>query len=236
MNLNNELREIAFQFGASYFGVADLSTVQDILYEQGGQEVTGYPYSISIGITLIHAIVDSLPDKHKYSVALNYDQHAYKIVNNRLDLIASILSSRIQNKGYKVLPISAAERIDDDRIRASFSHKLGANLAGLGWIGKSCLLVTPENGPRVRWTSILTDAPLQASGSRVEVKCGDCVECVNICPAKAFSGRNFIEGEPRELRYDARKCEQHFEVMKDNGELPVCGLCLYICPFGRKQK
>lgn len=140
----------------------------------------------------------------------------------------------MQQSGYRVLPIPASKRYDDERICAVFSHKLGAYLAGLGWIGKSCLLVTPEDGPRVRWTSILKDAPLQPTGEQVEEKCGDCMECVDICPTKAFTGQSFRNNEPREVRYDARKCEKYFETMKEKGHIDVCGMCLYICPHGRK--
>lgn len=82
----------------------------------------------------------------------------------------------IDKKGYRALPLPAAERIDDERICASFSHKMGASLSGLGWIGKNCLLVTPEHGPRVRWTTILTDAPLEPTGNLQEQKCGRCTK------------------------------------------------------------
>ena len=67
----------------------------------------------------------------------------------------------------------------------------------------------------------------------MEGKCGDCTQCVDICPAEAFTGRNFDISEPRDIRYDARKCEKYFEAMKANGEIGVCGMCLYVCPYGR---
>ena len=110
---------------------------------------------------------------------------------------------------------------------------MAAHLAGLGWIGKSCLLVTPEAGPRVRWTTVLTDAPLKA-GTPMEMRCGDCHECVDICPVKAFTGRNFIESEPREARYDARRCEKYLKGLEASTGYGVCGMCLYICPHGKK--
>lgn len=236
MILNKKIEDLSKQFGITYFGVADLSIAQDAVIEQGGGIVSRYPYSISLGIPLLKDIVDQLPNRHQRAVVLNYSHHAYDVINQRLDITASIISSFIQNEGYRVLPIPAAERVDDERICASFSHKLGARLAGLGWIGKSCLLVTPQHGPRVRWTSILTDAPLQPTGIPMEEKCDTCKECVDICPTKAFTGRNFCIGEPREIRYDARKCEKYFEVMKAERQISVCGMCLYICPFGRKGK
>jgi epoxyqueuosine reductase len=234
MSIQNEIGKLAKQFGIAYFGVADLSSAHDAVLEQGGDIVSKYPYSISLGIPLLKEIVDQLPDRRQRAVALNYRHHAYDIINQRLDITSSIISSFIQGEGYRVLPIPAAERVDDEKICASFSHKLGARLAGLGWIGKSCLLVTSEHGPRVRWTSILTDAPLKPTGIPMEERCGECTECVDICPTKAFTGRNFCIGETRETRYEARKCEKYFDGMKAGGQLPVCGMCLYICPHGRK--
>ncbi len=234
MSLNTKIEELARQFGIAYFGVADLSSAQNAVFEQGGALVTNYPYSITLGIPLIKSIVDQLPNRNQREVALSYKLHAYDIINQRLDITSSIISSFIQDEGYRVLPIPASARVDDERICASFSHKLGARLAGLGWIGKSCLLVTPEHGPRVRWTSILTDAPLEPTGEPMDEKCGDCTACVDICPVSAFTGRNFRSDESREIRYDARKCEKYFEYMKSSRNIAVCGMCVYTCPHGKK--
>jgi ferredoxin len=55
---------------------------------------------------------------------------------------------------------------------------------------------------------------------------------VEICPVQAITGRPFREDEPRVLRLDARRCEQYFQEMERSIGLPVCGLCLYICPYG----
>lgn len=100
------------------------------------------------------------------------------------------------------------EHVVRDRELGLFSHKLAAHLAGLGWIGKSCLPVTPEAGPRVRWASVLTDAPL-AAGEQLEERCGECEACVEVCPAGAFSGRSFFSDEPRAARFDAFKCRYY---------------------------
>jgi len=92
---------------------------------------------------------------------------------------------------------------------------MSAHLAGLGWIGKNCLLVTPEEGPRVRWTTVLTDAPLQVTGKPMEERCGDCEACIAICPVKAFTGEPFRENESREARFDAGKCNRYFAQMRE---------------------
>jgi epoxyqueuosine reductase len=234
LHLDERIKKLVEAENADFFGVADLSLAHDAIREQGGPLVAKYPRSISIGIRLLDILVDELPNRHERAVALNYRHHAYDIINRRLDLIASPVSSLLQDEGYDAYPVPASERYDDERICAVFSHKLAANLAGLGWIGKSCLLVTPEAGPRVRWVTVLTDAPLKATGSPMEVQCGDCQDCVDICPPSAFTGRAFSKEEPREMRYDARKCEKYFEDTEKTIGLAVCGLCLYVCPHGRK--
>lgn len=34
---------------------------------------------------------------------------------------------------------------------------------------------------------------------------------------------------------DARKCERFYDEMEAQGKVAVCGMCLYICPKGRKR-
>ncbi|HMK54055.1 MAG TPA: 4Fe-4S double cluster binding domain-containing protein [Methanobacteriaceae archaeon] len=230
MTLNELLDELVHQEGADFFGVADLSHAYDTILEQGGTEVASYPRAISIGIALMDSIIDQLPQAFERAVAVSY-RHHYDITNLRLDLLAARVASTLQKEGHKSLPIPASKRSEDHPIKAVFSHKLAANLAGLGWIGKSCLLITPEAGPRVRWVTVLTNAPLSVTGPAMEESCGDCAECVDACPVGAFTGEPFREGEPREVRYDAAKCEKyHYEEQKE--EWTVCGLCIYSCPRG----
>jgi epoxyqueuosine reductase QueG len=235
--LDRRLEEIAREMGADFFGVADLVPLREEIRRQGGDEVASYPRAVSFGIRLLDSIVDRLPERlEEPAVSVNYLNHCYDTVNTRLDLIASRLGGVLQQEGHRVLPLPSSERHDSVRICAQFSHKLAARQAGMGWIGKSCLLVTPEAGPRVRWNSVLTDAPLIPTGSPMEEKCGKCSECVETCPPGAFTGRAFIEGEPREARYDARKCERYFQSMNAAKGRAACGLCLYACPFGRSAR
>ena len=236
MQLDEQVRSLAQDLGADIYGIADLSLAHDFILNQGGADAASYPKAVSIGIVLQHAIVDQLPRREERAVAVEYKHHAYDVLNDRLDLIASRIASFLQQQGYKAFPIPASKRVDDERICAIISHKLAAHLAGLGWIGKSCLLITPKAGPRVRWVTVLTDSPLQPTGQPLDERCGDCQKCVEICPVGAFSGRPFREDEPRETRYDARKCENYFKDLEKKTGLGVCGLCLYVCPFGRWKR
>jgi epoxyqueuosine reductase len=234
MESDNELDFLAKTLGADFFGVADLSDAHDAILDQGGAGIAKYPRAISMGISLFDDVVDRLPQRLERAVAIDYRHHCYDVINQRLDNITSRLSSILQGDGYRVFPIPASKRVDDEKLSGIFSHKMAAHLAGLGWIGKSCLLVTPENGTRVRWATVLTDASLNVTGEPMSEQCGTCNQCVEICPVKAFTGEPYRTGEPRETRYDASKCDRYFDWLEEKGKLSVCGMCLYICPIGRQ--
>jgi epoxyqueuosine reductase QueG len=235
MNLDTQLRILALSSGADYFGVADLSSAHDAILAQGGERVARYPMAIAIGMGLQDSLVDFLPDKDPDG-AIVYQHNSYDVVNQMLDQIGIRVANELQRTGYSAFPVPASKRTSDENICGIFSQKLAAHLAGLGWIGKSCLLITPDHGPRVRWVSILTNAPLQPTGSPIEPQCGDCTACVDICPQNAFTGRIFSEDEPREARFDAAACDGYFRETEKKKGIAVCGLCLYVCPYGRKSK
>jgi epoxyqueuosine reductase QueG len=234
MDLDERVQQVAEGMGVDFLGVADLSPAQEAIVEQGGARVAGFPRAISIGIGLLHPVVDALPRRAERAVAMHYRYHGYDLVNQRLDHVASRLGGLVQREGYRALPVPASQAVDEGRLCGLFSHKMAAHLAGLGWIGKSCMLITPEVGPRVRWATVLTDAPLAPTGGPAAERCGACRECVDVCPPQAYTGQPFRMGEPREVRFAAHKCDQYFEELEEAGGLPVCGMCLYVCPYGRR--
>jgi epoxyqueuosine reductase QueG len=235
MDTYGRIGSVTASSGCEFLGVADLTIAEQFIREQGGVTVADFPKAVSIGIALPDTIVDQLPNRADPAVAANYRSHAGEVINERLNIVASQVAGVLQGQGYRALPIPASATTDEEGLCGVFPHKLAAHLAGLGWIGKSCLLVTPQMGPRVRWISVLTDAPLPATGGPTEEKCGSCMDCVDICPAQAFTGRRFLAEEPRSARYDAAKCSEYYGELAKNGGSDVCGLCVYICPFGSKQ-
>ncbi|HID63758.1 MAG TPA: epoxyqueuosine reductase [Anaerolineae bacterium] len=234
MTLQEELERQARSMGARFFGVADLSVAREAIVAQGGEFLAAFPRALSVGIALSDGIVDQLPRHKEVVVARTYD-YLYCTVNRSLDHIALRLSVTLNEHGFQTLLIPASDKIDDENLLGLFSHKLAARLAGLGWIGPSCLLITPEVGPRVRWVTVLTDAPLEA-GRSLSDRCGDCQRCVEACPPRAFTGRPFDPAEPREARFDVRCCQEYRIHLRDEVTgLRVCGICVYICPHGRKE-
>lgn len=233
MLMDNRLREQAEDLGADFYGVADLTPARPFIEEQGGPMPAAYPRGIAVGVTLMHSLVDQLPRHTDRVVAINFRHHAYDLVNQRLDHLTARLASRLQREGHRTLPVPASQTVDGERLCALISHKLVAHLAGLGWIGKNCTLVTPEVGPRVRWATILTTAPLSPTGAAAQEQCGTCRECVDACPAHAFTGEPFRPEEPREVRFDAHACRQYQQQVQEQVGVPVCGICVYSCPHGQ---
>jgi len=126
------------------------------------------------------------------------------------------------------------------QLRTSLSHKMVATRAGLGWIGKTALLVTPELGPRIRLVTILTDTCLEPSADPVESsQCGKCSICVEVCPAQAATGADWNPGIDRDAFFDPYKCRETCrrfgeEVLMTN--VRICGMCVACCPHGSTRK
>ena len=233
-SLQIRLETKAKELGVDLFGVADLAVAQDFICKQGGEYLRSFSRSISLGIRLLDAVVNEL-HRHKDPAVIFTYRALYNSVNSRLDHIALLLAKTIQEKGYQAYPIPASQTIDYKRLVGVISNKLAANLAGLGWIGKSCLLITPNYGPRVRFATILTNAPSKA-GSPISQGCDDCRECLDICPVKAFTGSSFDPSEPREVRFNARLCWNYSNKRKEKLGEGLCGLCVYVCPYGNPDK
>ena len=232
MELNTKLEKKARELGAAYFGAADLSIARQGPLTPNEQRLSReFPSAISVGVPLLPAVVDRLGDQADVNSLLNYFFHYFEVINPLINRITLHLSRMLDGAGYSALPIPATLVVDSDNSYGVFSNKLAASLSGLGWIGKNCLLITPDRGPRVRWGTILTDAPL-FHGKPVPQRCGNCTICVEACPAKVFSGRNFDPAEGREMRMDAVKCREYEDIRRRETGHPICGVCMYACPWG----
>lgn len=143
----------------------------------------------------------------------------------------------IENNGFNAFPIAASQsrNTDKEQYAGVFPHKTGAVLSGLGYIGKNALLITDEYGSRIRLATVLTDMPLMPEREMLENGCGDCHICVDACPAKAISGRNYTYGEPRESIFDPKRCSDNMKTYKDIGRGAVCGICIAVCPKNQRS-
>jgi len=223
-SLQRRLETLAYQNGADFFGVADLVPVREFIVNQGGEMVGGFPLGISIGMRISDTIVDSHSPDEKHGLSL-YWWHVYSVITPMLDVLAQRVQQELKAEGHRTLHVPGSMPYNRKTLKSLLPHKLAAHLSGIGWIGKSCLLITPEFGPRVRFVTVLTDAPL-LPGKSLDQTCGKCSRCIEACPVQALKGIEFRPEDPVESRFDTRKCEQYRSTNP-------CGLCVAACPFGR---
>jgi len=227
MSLSSKvLHDYILGLGASFVG---FSNVYDMLPEHLGK----FPYAITFGIRLSDAIIDEIEDKPTY----NYFNH-YRTVNALIDQIGLRTMMLIQDNGYLAYTIAASQTIPDEpkTYSAILPHKTGAVASGMGWIGKNGLFIHKDFGPRVRLGTVLTDMELDCSGELAENQCSSCNLCVSACPAKALTGKEWSPGVKREEIVDAGTCSEFMNKnYKHIGRGSVCGICIKVCPRGRRR-
>jgi epoxyqueuosine reductase QueG len=231
-NARGKLESLAKDMGATYFGIADLIAARQYISKQGGQFLTQFPRAVSHGFVLADGVVNTLAHHKGIAALSNYWYYVYQIVNPRIDSISLMLAQSLDKAGFQAFVVPSSQTVDRTGLTGVFSHKLAAHLAGLGWIGKSALLITPEHGPRVRWGTVLTDAPLE-TGMPMDEMCRDCDACVKGCPAHVFTGQSFDKPRPRSEIFAAKACDNYLS--KRETFHRACGICVYICPYGRNK-
>lgn len=225
------LFDAARDWGADLTAVADTSRLAGIETDPPDL-LEGYPRAVSMAVRLADGIMDPVT---KRPTPL-YARH-YQSVNALLDHIATRVSGLLQSWGGRALPIPASHILDEERFVASLSHKAVALHAGLGWQGKSMLLVTPRFGPRVRLVTVLTDLPLQANAP-LKNRCGKCTQCVEACPAGAIKNASTdLHFAARQEALDLDACVGQLRRNEQEEHIPpyLCGVCVSACPWGKTK-
>lgn len=223
----------ARSLGADLVGVADLRLLDGI--ETSPPDLLApFTRAVSIAVKLPTAVFEQLDDRPTPLYA-----QVYLNANSLLDQIAFRLSGWIESRGGSALPIPASQPLDMVNFTAHLSAKAVANAAGLGWQGKSLLIITPEFGPRVRIATILTDLPL-VPDKPLKNRCGACTACTDACVAQAIRNVSTeFHYASRDEALDFRKCADKLVTEFKNLpqiEKPICGICIKVCPWGRGTK
>ena len=229
---SEQLKEVATLLGADIVRVADLALLKGIETHPANL-LEGHQTAISLAVRLADAIVDSVVD----CPTPLYHQHQLK-VNAVLDDIAVRVANYIQNAGGKAVPIPASHILDRTRWHSYISHKAVAIAAGVGWQGKSLVVVNREWGPRIRLATILTDFRLEPD-EPVANLCGACSSCAEACPGQAIKNVNttrHYSDRDEALFLDRCAAKVAGEFTEIPGiEGPTCGVCIRVCPWGRKR-
>ncbi len=216
-------------WGGDLAAVADTTRLAGIETDPADL-LAGYPRAVSLGVRLADGIMDPITDRPSPLYARHYQN-----VNALLDHIAARVSGLLQSWGGRALPIPASHILCEERFQASLSHKAAALQAGLGWQGKSLLLVTPQYGPRVRLVTVLTDLDLPA-GRPLQNRCAECTVCTEACPAGAIlNASTDLHYATRREAVDLEACVRQLRRNERLKHIPpyICGVCVAVCPWGR---
>mgnify|MGYP002619655715 CR=1 FL=1 len=113
---------------------------------------------------------------------------------------------------------------------------LERNLAvegGLGWLGKSAMVLHPDDGSYFFLAELLVPLELVPQGSALPDRCGRCTRCIDLCPTGAIVAP---------YRVDARRCISYLTI-EVRGPIPRamrpsvglhlfgCDICQQVCPW-----
>lgn len=221
----HEIVSLFKQFRPALFGVADLKKLPGIKDENG----LPFPRAITFAMSMDKTIMTSVKTGPNPAYA-----REYRTVNDRIDELCTNLVAVIQVLGFRAKTFAASLRTDPVNIRGDFPHKTAATLAGLGWVGKNCQLITRRHGPWVRLGTVFTDLPVSTGKPIEKSGCGNCRECVDACPANALEGKSWKPGISRGRLLDVYRCdhwkkEHYYQYNKGHN----CGICTAACPFGK---
>jgi epoxyqueuosine reductase QueG len=213
LNETEKLKSFARSRGVDLVGIADLGMLEGMPVGTAPDPagfLRKYPYAIVLGAQL-----DKLGKKASGTeVSLYLEKAALEVM------------AYLEEKDHRVLIVHTEDEFDPVNRLGLLSLKVLAKAAGLGWQGRSLLIVSPEYGPIHRWIAVLTTMELQAD-SPIPNRCGDCSVCVDQCPQGALTLVPF-EDHPdhREDVLDISLCRG----------CDGCKVCLIVCPWTRAAR
>ena len=223
--VKERIRRLLTELPGSIWGVADIVRVleeePDALAHMEG--VGRFKRAVVVAAPLPRGAFADLKD-----APTPLYMHHYRQLNYLLDRAAYGLALALEAAGFRAVCVPASQYVQmQPHPRGHISHRVLAFHAGLGFIGRSRLLIHRRHGPRVRLVSVLTDAPLTPAAGTVPFDCGDCTACVEACPAGAVR----LSSED----YDLDAC---FAKLREFRKIPfvgqhICGVCIKVCPKGR---
>jgi epoxyqueuosine reductase QueG len=192
-SLTDEIKRVAGRLGAVKAGVAGKADLAgppeaDMTYVMP-EARTAVVYYVVLDEGLIRRYLS------KEDVWL-YRNHFFENLQ-RLGDIGLGLAEALRQRGFRAAPQSpnGVYRPGSNLVSGlvpPFSLRYGCFAAGLGHIGRSGLLITPEFGARVQLGGVITDAPLEPGSPLEENPCEECLICIKSCPTGFMSAKETV--------------------------------------------
>lgn len=251
----------ARELGADLCGIASAATLNafppDPRWPQTPERISPYCKSVIV-------IVQRIPAgafRCKSNIPVQYLD---MLVLRRMDRIGLKLAQELERIGHPTFTL-AAQETDWNLKRASYARLSTRHLgveAGLGTLGLEVNILTPEFGPRLYLTGILTELELEPDQRMEEQVCigESCSRCLHSCPPDAvrqwgldkaacateaqefgfaqvtkFFDRflNLSSSEERKSAIESRDLFGFWQgLLRVVGSFGDCPRCLAVCPVG----
>ena len=250
----------AKELGADLAGIASAATLNafppDPRWPQTPERISPYCKSVIVVANRIPA--GAFRCKSNVPV-----QYLDMLVMRKMDKLAYRLAEELERDGHPSF-VTAGQETEWTYKRASYGRLSTRHLgveAGLGTLGLEVNILTPEFGPRLYLTGILTELELEPNQRMTEQVCigESCSRCLHSCPADAvlhwgidkrncaeeaqefgfaqilkFFDRMFDHPEQDKMRTFASRDFFGFwqGLLRVVGSFGDCPRCLAVCPVG----
>ena len=224
-----EVKRIARFFGADLCGVTGYDERWIYASQVDTRDLSEAPVELPEGMTSVivlgHQMDQELVQTYPSALAGAATGREY----SHEAAIVMQLAAYIRNLGYE-----AVASMNDTGLVIPYAIK-----AGLGEYARNQLVITPEFGPRLRFSKIFTNIPLTHDAPRplgVKQVCDICTRCADACPVKALPfgapsdeapNQSSIKGVVK-WTSDAEKCFGYWAKLASD-----CAICMRVCPFNR---
>src|SRR5437879_9613313 len=176
----------ALELGADLAGSASAATLNALPPDPRWPQT---PERILPSIKSVIVLVQRIPARAFRAVSNVPVQYMDMLVLRKMDKVAYRLAEELERVGHPTF-VTAAQETDWSLKRASYGRLSTRHLgveAGLGTLGLEVNILTPEFGPRVYLTGILTELELEPDRPLTEQVCigESCSRCLYSCPADA---------------------------------------------------
>src|SRR5690348_11233486 len=255
-----DVKRRALELGADLAGIASAATLNafppDPRWPQTPERISPYVKSV---IVLVQRIpVGAFRTKSNVPV-----QYMDMLVLRKMDKVAYRLAEELERAGHPTF-VTAAQETDWSLKRASYGRLSTRHLgveAGLGTLGLEVNILTPEFGPRVYLTGVLTELELEPDARITEQVCigESCSRCLHSCPpnavlhwgidkrgcateAQEFGFMTMLQFMERVIDAPASQRSQMLKtrdlfgfwqgLLRVVGSFGDCPRCLAVCPVG----
>ncbi len=218
--------------------------IVEFLISKGGQKVyfvdlscfdnsqtLGFSNAILFTIALTPDYIQKVQSNPNYVKDMirdkEVDQDEFHLTELKTDRLADELAEWIIELGGEAYSqseknLETTHRYNLTEHRTPLPHKSIALRAGLGWIGKHNLLVTPQYGSAFSMCSVLTNVLVETHNNEpLQSKCGSCRSCVDVCTPSALHAVNWSVDVDRDTIVDISKCT-------------TCIQCMMACPYTQR--